>query len=224
MADDSWSLYSSGQHAHDDYPGVLHESKVYIVDFSNPEVLDTQSNEWSSLPSPQISHDPMSCLLSWRDSLILIGSVVRAGGGEYQYAVEMFDVASQSWRFLDTSAPLIVHGSGCAVLPNGEIIILGSCNDPYRNASFIYNVEKNEWRQVGDSSYDRCRTSLVVLGARVFAVGGFKNPSAVEEFNAASKSWTLTNSSPIVPRNSHSMVAVPPHLFADLPGGCSGLD
>ena len=79
------------------------------------------------------------------------------------------------------------------------------------------------WRSAGDSFYDRTSNALVVLGSRVFAVGGQGNDEIVEEFIISSETWTTLEKKVLVGRQDHSMIPVPANHFAHLPGGCEGV-
>ena len=215
---DTWSVYSSGNYGHGDYPGTVHKHKIYIAgDIYYPEMFDPTTKEWSTWPKPNSPHGKHSCLLAWQDSLILLG------GFNSSRTVEMFQVSSQTWKSLDFSAPMEIFTSGCAVLPNEEILVLGSNNQAYRKSAFVYNVLENKWQQVEDSFYDRALTALIVLGSRVFAVGGYDNDEIVEEFIYSTRSWVTLDTTVLVGRQFHSMISVPAELFAHLPGGCTGI-
>ena len=215
---DNWTLYSSGEYFHGYFPGTAHQNKIYITDYVNPEVFDPVSKEWSTWPVPSVTHGTQSCLLSWQESLILLG------GYTVQRVVEIFNMSSQNWEVLDSSAPHNIYGTGCAVLQNDEVLLLGSIVAEDFTDSVIYNVLENKWTQVGHSAFRRSGSALVVLGSRTFAIGGASNPTAVEEFIYSSKSWITVEAAPIVPRYSFSMIAVPSELFAHLPGGCEGIN
>ena len=87
----------------------------------------------------------------------------------------------------------------------------------------MINVTANKWRRGGDPIFSKNRSSLVVLGSRVFAVGG-GYPEVVEEFHLSSETWTVVDTRPVVPRDLHSMISVPAELFSHLPGGCEGVE
>ena len=118
--------------------------KIYIAGPTHPEVFDPTTNEWSLWPKPNASNGDYSCLLSWQDSLILLG------GSHTPRNVEMFQVSSQEWKSLDSNAPIEIYASGCAVLPNQEILILGSVYGVDKHNAYIYNVQGNfmavSWR------------------------------------------------------------------------------
>ena len=191
-------------------------SKIYLAHDTYPEIFDPMTSEWSSWPTSNVVHGYYGCLLSWRDSLIFLG------GYNARKVVEIFDVSSQTWKILDSSAPIDIYKSACVVLPNDEILVAGSSGDGRR--SFIYNVTANKWRRGGDSIFSKKGSSLVVLGSRVFAVGGGYYPEVVEEFDLSSETWIVVDTPILFPRRFHSMISVPAELFSHLAGGCQGVE
>jgi hypothetical protein len=160
------------------------------------------------------NHGLYGCLLTWRDSFVLLG------GNSNVKTIEIFN---QSWRKVDSSnIPMSIAGSGCVVLPNEEILVVGSAAPGFKNSTALYNVEDNTWIDLGETSSGRSYTSLVRLGDRTFAVGG-DVPDLVEEFVYSDKSWVAVEAELQVPRRVHSSLAVPADLFAHLPGGCQGV-
>ena len=213
-----WSVYSNAQYEHRDFPGAVHADKIYLYHDQSPEIFDPIKNVWSNWTKASTSHGTYGCLVPWRDSLILLG------GAFSVRAVESYNVATSTWMTIDSSVPFYIVGSGCVVLPSEEILVVGPASSPNYKSAAIYNVEDNKWTMGQDSSFDRYRTALVVLGKRTFSVGGISDGiKAIEEFDYASKSWKTVNTPLIVPRRAHSMIAIPAELFAHLPGGCEGV-
>ena len=216
--ENSWSLYSSAIYYYGDEIGTEHSNKIFITgDSSYPEIFDPITNEWSTWPKPNSLHYWHSCLLAWQDSLILLG------GQNSSRTVEMYQISSQTWKSLNFDAPMEIYTSGCAVLPNKEIIVLGSINQDNWKTAVIYNVLENIWVQAEDSFHDKYSCPLVVLGSRVFAVGGLGNGKTVEEFIYSTKSWVTVEATVLVGRWFHSMISIPAELFSHLPGGCTGV-
>ena len=191
-------------------------SKIYLAHDAYPEIFDPMTSEWSSWPTSNVVHGYYGCLLSWRDSLIFLG------GDNAGKVVEIFNISSQTWTILDSSAPIDTYLSACVVLPDEEILVAGSEDD--HSLSFIYNVTANKWRRGGDSNFQKSASSLVVLGSRVFAVGGYPEPEVVEEFHLSSETWTVVDAPILFTRRRHSMISVPAELFSHLPGGCQGVE
>ena len=139
--------------------------------------------------------------------------------------IERFNISTQTWtKVADSSqVPIDIYGSGCIVLPNEEILILGSNSPANRRSNALYNVESNIWNLLEDVKHDRSLTSLVTLGNRTFAIGGGSSADLVEEFIFWNKSWIEVGPRLNSTRSTHSTISVPAELFSHLPGGCEGI-
>jgi len=209
-----WSVYSESQYSHHNYPGSVHAGKIYMT--GKPEIFEPMHDTWTNWTKSDIGRGYYSCLLTWKDSLLLLG------GEASRRVLEQYHISNQSWTTIDTEAPFDVYASGCVVLPNDEILVLGSLIAPYEKSAAVYNVEDNVWTSVNDSSFNRDFTAMVVLGKRVFAIGG--GPFAdTEEFDYESGTWTTLEPELVMPRRIHSIIALPADLFQHLPGGCEGI-
>jgi len=215
--ENTWTIYSEATFTHKDYNGAVYENKIYFTDPQNPEIFDPVNKNWSKWPLPLKPSGSYQCSLTWKDTFLLIG------GNSNKRGVQSFNHSTQIWTELDaSSASMDVYVSGCEVLPNQNILVLGSNTAQFINSSALYNVEENKWTSLGDSNYNRDGTSLVKLGNRVFAIGG-SGTDVVEEFIPADNSWIPVDAKPIVPRAYHSTISVPAHLFAHMEGGCVGI-
>lgn len=116
-----------------------------------------------------------------------------------------------------------IWGSGCAVLPNEDILVLGSGNPDFYRSSAIFNARENTWKFLSNGTYDRDASSLVTLGKRVFAIGGFRGTEVVEEFNYEDEIWTPIEVQLLISRYAHSALPVPARLFSHLSQGCKGV-
>ena len=214
---DSWKVYSSADHKHDYQPGEVFEKKIYIADDSNPEVFDPATKIWSSWPAPSNPSGWCPCLLAWQDLFILIGGDSNVRG------VQTFNHSSNEWNVLDSSsAPMDVFCSGCVVLPNDDVLVVGSENNDVSSAA-IFNVRSNAWRQLSDTSIERGGTSLVTLGSRVFAIDGHGG-NVVEEFNYETQTWSPVDAKLTVFRKGHQgVVSLPADMFQHREGGCTGV-
>ncbi len=216
-----WTIYSKALFDHRSINANVYQKKIYFADSSNPEVFDPVNNLWSQWPSFSTDYGYPQCLLTWHDTFILLGGE-RAG---YRKRIQRFNHTTQLWTEVDgSSAPIDIFMSGCEVLPNQNIIIVGS-SPPDRQSAALYNVEENKWVSVGDTQYPRQGTSLVKLGSRVFAISGVESGrDTTEEFIFPDKAWTPSNVKLIIPRlRFHSTLAVPAYMFAHMDGGCEGI-
>jgi hypothetical protein len=77
-----------------------------------------------------------------RDSFILLGF------NQYQ----KFNLTTQLWTPIYTTppSPIGLNNPACIVLPNEEILVAGSINNP--SQSSIYNHLTNTWRSVANTN------------------------------------------------------------------------
>jgi hypothetical protein len=92
--------------------------------------------------------------------------------------------------------------------------------EDFRSAA-IYNVAKNTWTALQKTSVLREGTDLVVLGHRIFAIGGLND--SVEEFHLENNTWTSVSQTLTIPRIQHNSVSLPASIFSEISGGCQGV-
>ena len=63
-------------------PGQSYNGKFYLL---YDEVLDLKSNTWASFPGKPIDNGDLSCMVVWKDSLIVFG-----GAGKQQNVQVLF--------------------------------------------------------------------------------------------------------------------------------------
>ena len=221
IAANNWSVSSHGQKAHEDFTGISYKNKVYLPDFSLPEVHDPLQNKWSSWPPTKINRLGGCCIVIWRESIILFGGST-LGDPRAPKAVEQFDFSNQSWKTLTLEAPFNMFLSACAVLPSEDILLFGDI-DSSGNPTYIYSVLNNSWREIEKSSLTGGGSAMVVLGSRIFAIGGNGSPNAVQEFISSNETWVTLQTPVLQPRRSHGVIPVPAEMFSHLPGGCQGV-
>jgi hypothetical protein len=215
---DSWSIYSTSKFTHAYQPGEIYNDKIYIKDDSNPEVFDPISNSWSSWLAPLKKTGDGACLVAQKDTFLLLG------GLSNQRGVQTFNHSSNTWQVLNsTNVPMDIYLSGCALLPNDEILVVGSEGTPYQSSAALYNVQSNTWKALSETPNPRDGTALVTLGKRVFAVDGHYG-NIVEEFNYNTFTWSPMEAKLITHRDGHQgVIPLPAEMFQHLPGGCVGV-
>jgi hypothetical protein len=190
------------------FPGIIYNNKFYIVDQSYPEVYDGATNTWSKWEAPMHDMGLDACTFVWRDSFFLLG----------QFKYQKYSLAMKTWSNLITSPPSVLYNPSCIVLPNEEVLVVGSTSLPYQ--ALMYNPLTNTWRKLPNLTNPY--GNLVKLGSRVFAVGG--NTPKVDEFVIATNSWKSVSFPTLqAHRALGSVLAVPADQFADRPGGCRGV-
>ena len=216
-----WTIYSKAIFGRNNFPSTVYKNKIYFGGFSNSEVFDPVNNLWSQWPSSSASYGFPECLLTWHDTFLLFGGEP----AEEQKRVQSFNHLTQLWTELDRSSePMNIFMSGCEVLPNHNVLIVGGSN-PYQKSAVLYNVKENKWISVQDTQFYRQGTTLVKLSNRVFAIGGIDSGTeTIEEFVFADNTWVEINVKLIIPREAfHSSLAVPAYLFAHMDGDCEGI-
>jgi hypothetical protein len=83
----------------------------------------------------------------WRDSFIFVG----------YYLYQKFNLTTQLWTQISTSPPVPLYQPGCIVLPNEEILVVGSFFSP--TMSLIYNHVTNTWRTVSNTNANQGNTN-----------------------------------------------------------------
>jgi hypothetical protein len=214
---DTWSVYSNSSFTHNLQPGEIFNDKIYIKDDSNPEVFDPVSNSWSSWPAPLNKTGEGPCLVAWKDTFILLGGSLNPRG------VQNFNHSSSTWQVLDSSTvPMDIYLSGCTLLPNDEILVVGSENSDLSSVT-LYNIKENSWEKLSNTPSQRDGTSLVILGTKIFAMDGHFN-NIIEEFDYNTSSWSPVAAKLITHRGGHQdVIALPAEMFQHLPGGCVGV-
>ena len=143
------------------------------------------------------------------------------GGYITPKSVQSYNTNSQQWTIISSSVPMNVENSACIVLPNENVLVVGSENFEDFNSAAIYNVANNVWTKLDRTTYLREGTDLVRLGNRIFVLGGLSDN--IEEFHQEDNSWTLVNQKLIIPRIQHNSMSLPAEMFLDISGGCQGV-
>ena len=143
------------------------------------------------------------------------------GGYITPKSVQSYNTNSQEWTIISSSVPMNVENSACIVLPNEDVLVVGSENFEDFNSAAIYNVANNVWTKLDRTTYLREGTDLVRLGNRIFVLGGLSDN--IEEFHQEDNSWTLVSQKLIIPRSQHNSMSLPAETFSDISGGCQGI-
>jgi hypothetical protein len=188
------------------------------MDEPSPKVLDPSSKTWSSWPSPPNKSGHAPSMVGWKDCIILLGGKNNLRG------VQIFNITKQTWTALDSSqVPMDMSYSSTLTLSNGEVFIVGSDQDAYINSSAFYNPGEDSWVKLKETIRSRQGARLVLLGSKIFVVGG-RYSGLVEEFLLKTNAWKPVDAKLIISRNYMSVIALPAKLFSHLQGGCQGVN
>jgi len=216
--ENNWSVIATAPFSHNNQPGVVYQEKVYVMDEPSPKVLDPSSKTWSSWPSPPNKSGHAPSMVGWKDCIILLGGKNNLRG------VQIFNITKQTWTALDSSqVPMDMSYSSTLTLSNGEVFIVGSDQDAYINSSAFYNPGEDSWVKLKETIRSRQGARLVLLGSKIFVVGG-RYSGLVEEFLLKTNAWKPVDAKLIISRNYMSVIALPAKLFSHLQGGCQGVN
>ena len=159
----------------------------------------------------------------WNSNFIVFGGQL---GGK---AVQMLNFNAGTWSAL---APMTYARNyfSCVLLPSrNNILVLSTVPGINETTAELFDPVANTWASTGSTQYARAGASLVVLGQRVFAIGGNSSPSptslsaTVEEYNVIFGTWSLTKANLLGSRRNFGVVSVPAAVFDNLSQGCVGI-
>jgi hypothetical protein len=215
----NWTVISTAPFATNFQQGTVFQSKLFVHDAKNPQVLDLDSSTWSSWPSPPVDPGLSPCVVPWEDNILIFG------GYDNLQGVQMFNHASQTWAILEESqAPMEMLWTSAVELTNDNFLLVGSEMVSAYYTAVIYNPLTKTWTQLEDMAVKRRGTRLVALGSRYFAMEGFRTNN-IDEFDLDTNTWQLMEPRFQVQRRGyHSVLALPADLFSHLPEGCVGVE
>jgi hypothetical protein len=155
--------------------------------------------------------------------IALDGYFLRFGGDSGYRDIYKYNVSSDSWNFIGSNAPMDIYFTGCTLLPDGNVLLVGSMTAANWNSYVVYNVSGNSWGPTIIGQNKRFSAVVVNLGSRVLTVyGGQVN--VVEEFHWSNKTIEAKGSALLNSREfPPGAIAVPAKLFAHMPLGCLGV-
>ncbi len=219
VASNSWSLYTTSKFTHDYRLAATYNNQLFFEDELNPEVFDPLTNTWSSWPAPPIKTGDGPCMVVWKDTFVLIGGYTTRRG------VQSYSHTTKTWKVL---SPVLVPSemvyAGCILLPNrDEVLIVGSEDFPFGLVASVYNITSNTFTALSNVTVNRAGSKIVQLGDRIFVTDGHGG-STVDEYFPNSHTWARVSVSLKTPRSvHHGAAAMSASLFANIPGGCSGV-
>ena len=182
----TWTQISTSTYVHHRQPGASYNNKLYFFNVNGQsEIFDPIRNTWTPWKSPPIEHGHHPCIITWRDSFIVIG------GSSYGRGVQMYNHTTDTWKTLGAISVGDKSGQSCAQIPNsnGKYLIAGHFD------AAIYDASNDSWRKIANTKYSRWLSSMVVLGKRMFVMGGetdtMHQHEAVEEYLVDKDVWEV---------------------------------
>ena len=157
-----------------------------------------------------------------KDTLIMAGGGTEFNGKTHSSQVFKYYKVDKDWDGLweqqqDYPGPgRSEHGCAFIKTPEGEAFLIAggySGENTYLKSSYLYNIEKKAWEEVGELSVFRRSGRMVVVGGRILMMGGsYVAGTTVEEFNTESKTWNVIGQELKRPRGQFAAVAVPGNM------------
>ena len=172
---------------------------------STVDVYDTQTNTWhtaADMPTPRVA--PGVAVFS--NEIYVFGGYDRKGPrGEFRYkkTVEVYDTATDTW-VKKRDMPTLRHAFMTAVV-NGKIYVIGGrihdkkLDEPAVTGLVeVYDPLTDRWEQGADMPTKRGVTDAVVVGGKIYIIGGYnwrwgpivdKFATSIEEYNPKTDQW-----------------------------------
>ena len=191
-----------------------------------PEIYNYATNTWSDWGTAPVQPGDQNCMVQWRDSFILLG-----GSGNPR-GVQLYNITTNIWYSLNIMPPVTRVAHSCAPIPGqpDQFLVVGGLSEPQNVA--IYDANIDTWTSAAKTNVPRRWAEMVVLGSRVFVIGGHdgaKVQDSVEEYLVSKNVWEVKSAKLFGPRHIFGALAVPADLFAPvnifapLPGDCIGV-
>lgn len=132
----------------------------------------------------------------------------------------MYNVTADSWKTLRNIPVGDKHGPSCAQIPqraNTFLVAGGISASDFDSA--IYDASTDTWKKTANTKFSRWFSRLVVLGKRIFVLGGetgfTTQHTTVEEYLVDKDVWEV-KSVKIPGRTLSSVLSLPAKWFADV--------
>ena len=216
VANDTWTVFSTGNTQFQSRGGVVLSKKFYFFDPTNSSIFDPASNSWTTWPVV-----PLFSIYSC--TVVHGNSIIRFGGYDWSQNRKIFKYGTlnNSWTELNSTAPLEIYSSGCGVLPNGNILILGSGNPAYSNAYAVYNVPSDTWvfYSPSTSPISTRNSPVFSIDQRAYIVSG----NNVYEFNYLKNTFKMISLTTLDSKSGHvGLLNVPSGIIDSLQKPCKG--
>ena len=207
-----WTELTASKYQHNLQPSQVYNNKLYYLNTANQsEVYDPELNVWTQWLPPPVYAGERPCLVTWKDSFILIG------GSSNSRGVQLYNITRNQWSTLSIMPPISRVGYSCAQLPKkpNKFLILGG--EAEKQHAAIYDASTDYWTTAAKSNLVRHYSSLSVLGNKVFAIGGLgdarKQIDTVEEYLISQDKWETKGVKLVPARHAFASLTIPADLF-----------
>ena len=182
---------------------------------STVDVYDTQTNTWhtaANMPTPRVT--AQTAVFS--DEIYVLGGYDRKGPrGAFRYKnnVEVYDTGTDTWG-KKRNMPTLRNSFATAVVDGKIYVIGGSIHDNKLDRHVatglveVYDPLTNRWEKRADMPTERGQTDAVVVGGKIYVLGGYtwlRAPGlperfvrSIEEYNPKTDQWRKLPNMPML--------------------------
>ena len=215
---DNFTLFAKSNNTHLTRTAKVYQNKLYIVGSLNAVIYDAENYKWSTWASPLNITGLFACSAIWKDTLLVLAK--EDDNNHFQ----QYNFTSKIWNNLNNSE-INFEWPTCLIVPRDQnkLLVAG-----YENRASIYDLIKEQWISVGNTSTYRKGGDLVGLGKRVFYLSGmnstFQDMDTVEEFHLPNKSWTIVNQKMMMAKRLLKSLSIPAFLLQSQVENCTGVN
>ena len=166
--------------------GETNDDDKYIV-----YCYDPSQDNWTTLPPLPVR---------WFDLGQVNGELVAVGGrkkSEFTNEVFTYDERSRKWKQTLPPMPTARHSPGVLSLQSALVVAGGfTSRVEYTDAVEIFKADTSQWYRTDPLPTACCDISLVIIGNTCYALGGYKDPSRLNQLLYASVDDILNNAVP----------------------------
>ena len=96
-----WTELTTSTFFHLRQPAQVYKDQLYYLNINNQsEIYDPTTNVWRHWTPPPVSHGDHTCMVTWRDSFIVLG------GYGHPRGVQLYNITTNTWKSLNTMPPI----------------------------------------------------------------------------------------------------------------------
>ena len=177
--------------------------------------LDPVTRLWSNDTDTNYGTS-FTCCVSWKNVTLA-----------FQFSVVIIYDGGKTTYF--NNGPFDMVDSGCATLPNGNILVAGCSSSSSCSKAFAeYNVPNNTWSSVKYGSADYSYSLALLLGKRVLILVTAEVSPIVHEYfyensTMSSSSYDLPTDFKLLRKRVPCATMVPASWYSNVSGGCEGV-